>query len=83
MQVDRARHRDALEHQVLILDTISRKPGEQRPDQCIKPMMKPSRTTRLLKHEVLAKKTVQAFNVRRCGENRGMKSTTCIMKDLS
>ena len=36
MNVDRARHRDALEHQLLIVDTISRKPGEQNPDQCDK-----------------------------------------------
>ena len=36
MNVDRARHRDPVKRQLLIMDAISRKPGEQDPDQCDK-----------------------------------------------
>ena len=37
MNVDRARQRDAVERQFLIVDAIGRKTGEQDPDQRDKP----------------------------------------------
>jgi hypothetical protein len=34
MDVDRARERDAVERQLLIMNAIGREPGEQRAEQC-------------------------------------------------
>jgi len=69
MDVDRTRQRDAVDRQFLIVDAISRQTGEQklRYERDNKPMMKPSRTTRLLRNEELAKKDEGAFGDRRAG----------------
>ena len=34
MDVDRARKRNALDRELLLMHPVSRKPREQRPDQC-------------------------------------------------
>ena len=57
VNVDRARQRDAVDGQFLIVDAIGREHRRAEPrSSATKPIMKPSRTTRLLGNEKLAKK---------------------------
>jgi len=76
MNVDRPRQRDASSASLLFVNAIAARPENKTPISAMKPMMKPSRTTRLLGNDGLAEMRESIGSLRgRSGAEQGQMPT--------